>query len=147
MGLRYFEDYEVGKPEIMGSYTADKQEFMELARKWDPQFFHVDEEAAKDSIYGGLIAPHLYTMAICNWIGNQAEPGMASLGMLGYERIQYPNPVRHGDCLTLTSQAIKKKESKTKPDRGVMSFRGVMTNQDGETVMAMDATVMVMRRA
>jgi len=142
----YFEDYEPGQTIDMGTYTADRDEFMEMARRWDPQVFHVDEEAARDSIYGGLIAPHIYTMAIANWLGNNAEPGMAAMAMLGYDHMRFPNPVRHGDRLTLTSELIGKRESRTRADRGIAVFRGVMTNQNGEPVLTMDATIMMMRR-
>jgi len=145
--FRYFEDYDIGQPELIGSYTTDKLEFMELAKRWDPQPFHIDEEAARASIYGGLTAPHLYTMAISGWLGNQIEPPMASMGLLGYNNVKFPNPVRHGDQLTLTSEVIEKKASKTKLDRGVAVFRGVMTNQNGDTVMTLDATVMLMKRS
>ncbi len=65
--------------------------------------------SAKASIYGGLIAPHLYTLAVCGWLGNQTEPSMASMGMLGYDNVRFPNPVRYGDYLTLVSEVIGKK--------------------------------------
>ena len=68
MELKHFEDYEPGQMEIAGSYTVDKEELIDYAAKWDPQPFHVDEEAAKTSIYGGITASSLYTMAIGSWL-------------------------------------------------------------------------------
>ncbi|NQT74604.1 MAG: MaoC family dehydratase N-terminal domain-containing protein [Chloroflexi bacterium] len=146
MKLKYFEDYEVGQTEIAQSYIADKEEMIACARKWDPQPFHVDEEAAKASIYGGITAPSIYTMAITDWLGHQFEYTMVSLGLLGYDHMEFPNPVRPGDTLIMSSTVIEKRESQTKPDRGVVRFNSVVSNQKDEPVLTFEAKVMMAKR-
>ncbi len=147
MKPKYFDDYEVGQTEIARSYIADREEMINCAKKWDPQPFHVDEEAAKASIYGGITAPSVYTMAISNWLGHQFEYAMVSLGLLGYDRMEFPNPVRPGDTLILSSTAINKRESQSKPDRGVIWFNVVVSNQKEEPVLIFEAKVMVAKRS
>ncbi len=146
MKLKYFDDYEVGKTEVARSYIANREEMINCAKKWDPQPFHVDEEAAKASIYGGITAPSIYTMAIADWLGHQFEYKMMSLGLLGYDRMEFPTPVRPGDKLILSSTAIEKRESQTKPDRGVIRFNAVVSNQKDEPVLKFEAKVMMAKR-
>ena len=147
MKLKYFEDYEIGQTETAGSYTADKKEMIACAKKWDPQPFHVDEEAAKASIYGGITAPSIYTMAIADWLGHQFEYTMMSLGLLGYDRMEFPAPVRPGDKLALSSTVIEKRESQSKPDRGIIRFNVVISNQKDEAVLKFEAKVMMAKRS
>ncbi len=146
MELNYFEDYDVGQRETSGSYTAVKEEFMELARKWDPQPFHVDEEAADKSIYGGVTAPSLYIIGVTTWLNHQFEPKMVSMGLIGYQNMRFPNPVRHGDKLSLVHEVIEKRQSQSKSDRGIIVFRGTLSNQHSESVLVFEAIVLMRRR-
>ncbi|MFO8011237.1 MAG: MaoC/PaaZ C-terminal domain-containing protein [Dehalococcoidia bacterium] len=146
MKLRYFEDYEVGQTEVATGYTADRQEMIDLARKWDPQPFHVDEEAAKATIYGGITAPSIYTMAVAGWLGHRFEPPMASMGLLGYDKMEFRHPVRPGDDLKLSSTVAEKRESATRPDRGLVRYNVTVSNQNDEPVLTFEAKVMVAKR-
>lgn len=146
MKLKYFDDYEVGQTETAGSYVADKDEMISCAKKWDPQPFHVDEKTAQESIYGGITAPSVYTMAIANWLGHQFGYTMMSMGLLSYEHMEFPNPVRPGDILTLSSTIIEKRESRTKPDRGVIRFNTVVSNQKDEPVLTFEVKVMMAKK-
>ena len=144
--MRYFEDIELHHKEIFGSYTVAKEEVIEFSKKWDPQPFHVDEEAAKASIYGGLTAPSVYIMAVASLLGNTIEPKMAALGALGMTDLEFPNPMRPGDTITLTSIVTHKRSSKTKPDRGIIHYSVRVTNQNDEPVATYRIKTMVAKR-
>lgn len=147
MKLKYFEDYEIGQTEVAGRYTANKEEMIACAKKWDPQPFHIDQNAAQASIYGGITAPSIYTLAIADWLGHKFEYKMVSLGLLGYDRMEFPTPVRPGDKLILSSTTIEKRESQTKPDRGIIRFDTVVSNQNDEPVLKFEAKVMMAKRS
>lgn len=146
MKLKYFDDHEVGSVETVGSYTAEKKEMMACAQKWDPQPFHVDEKVAESSIYGGITAPSIYTLAISNWLSHQFDSTMADLGLLGYDRMEFPNHVRPGDTLVMTSTITDKRASRTKSDRGIVRFRVIVSNQKDEPVLKYDVKTMLARR-
>lgn len=146
MKLKYFDDYEVGQNETSQSFIADNEDMIACAKKWDPRPFHVDEEAAKASPYGGIIAPSIYTMAIASWLGHQFEYSTVSLGLIGYDKMEFLNPVRPNDVLTKSSTVIEKRESQTKPDRGIVHFNIVMSNQKNEPVLIYEMKVMVAKR-
>lgn len=143
MELMYYKDYEIGQMETAASYRVDKEEPMEFAEKWDPQPFHVDEKAAKLSIFGGIIAPSIYTMAIGSWLINQITPKGASMGLLGFHNLQFPHPVRPGDELSLTRQLLK---SQTRSDRGIIRFQGKVSKQNGVPVFTFENIVTMKRR-
>ncbi len=146
MQLRYYEDYQVGENIGADTYLVDKDEMVEFARKWDPQPFHVDEEAAKASIYGGLTAPSVYTMAIASYLGSHIDPPTAALGALGFTDLEFPNPVRPGDRITLKSTVTQKRSSETKPDRGIIHYSVALTNQDNEPVYTYKIKILVAKK-
>lgn len=147
MGLLYFEDYQVGQIiTSTHSYLVEKEELVEFAKKWDPQPFHVDEEAASKSIYGGLTAPAIYTTAVSGWLGNTIEPKGAFMAGLGWYAIDFPNPVRPGDRLSLSSTVIEVRESETRNDRGIVQFANQVMNQNKETVLRAEIATLVARR-
>ncbi|MBT4512493.1 MAG: acyl dehydratase [Chloroflexi bacterium] len=146
MQLRYYEDYEVGEKAISDTYSVDKTELVEYSKKWDPQPFHVDEEAAKASIYGGLTAPSAYIVAVASLLGNTIEPKIAALGALGMTDMEFPNPMRPGDRITLMSMVTQKRSSKTKPDRGIIHYVVRVTNQNDELVSTYRIKIMVAKR-
>jgi len=146
MQLRYYEEYEVGEKAVSDTYIVDKTELVEYSKKWDPQPFHVDEEAARASIYGGLTAPSVYIMAVASLLGNTIEPRIAALGALGLTDMEFPNPARPGDRLTCLNQTIERRESKTKPDRGILRNRIELKNQNNEIVLSYVVTTMIAKR-
>ena len=146
MQLRYYEDYQVGENIAADTYSVDKAELVEFARKWDPQPFHVDEKAAKASIYGGLTAPSVYIMAVASYLGSRIEPKIAALGALGMTDLEFPNPMRPGDHITLISTVTQKRSSKTKPDRGIIHYSVQLTNQNDEPVFTYRIKILVAKR-
>ncbi len=147
MELRYYEDYQVGEDIVEDKpYLVDEAELVEFALKWDPQPFHIDEAAAKASIYGGLTAPSVYIMAVASYLGSHIEPKIAALGALGLTDLEFPNPMRPGDRITLTSTVTQKRSSKTKPDRGIIHYAVKLTNQSNEPVYTYRIKILVAKR-
>lgn len=143
----YFEDLPAGTVFDLGTYGVTKEEILEFARKYDPQPFHTDEEAAKDSIYGGLIASGWHTCSmmmrlLCDGLLSRA----ASLGSPGMDQIRWLKPVRPGDTLHGVMKIVDSRASRSKPDRGVIRSRWEVHNQDGEMVMTMEGIGMYRRR-
>lgn len=148
MELVFFEDIEIGEKKVLGEHYVDKDEIVEFAKKWDPQPFHVDEEIAKTHPFGGLTASSNYTLCIITLLAQMQEtPDVANLGLLEYERVKILNPVRPGDRLTVLAEHIEKRESQTKPDRGILRTLVEVRNQNGELNLSYIATVMIARRS
>lgn len=147
MHIKYFEDFVVGEEEVIpAEYLVTRDEIIEIASRWDPQPFHLDEEAARDSMFGGLIAASSHVFGICSWMGNHMDHKSAALAALGFDELRLPNPVRAGDRLTATATCLEKRESRSKPDRGIVTSEMVLRNQRGEIVVTLKSTAMIAKR-
>ncbi len=142
--MLHFEDLGIGEIGTSTAFELVETETIAFAKLWDPQPFHVDKVAAKDSIYGGLTASGCHLVCISNILYKQFGR-WAILGLLG-QTFQYPNPARPGDQLTLTAEIADKRVSKSKPDRGLVSLKATLTNQQGSVVLLEESTVMVQKR-
>lgn len=147
MSRIYWEDFHPGKEIDLGEYEVTRDEILEFARRYDPQPFHTDEDAARDSIYGGLIASGWHTCAmmmrlLCDAVLSNA----ASLGSPGVESVRWLKPVRPGDTLRARMRILETRASRSKPDRGIIKSHWEVENQDGETVMTMEGIGMYRRR-
>lgn len=145
--MRFFEDIAVGETETIGSHTLTKQEIVEFAEKYDPQPFHLDEEAAAESIYGGLIASGWQTIAICmRMLVDELVNDQASMGARGADDLRWIRPVRPGDTLSLTTEVLAKRPSDRNPDVGEIDTEIVGFNQDDDPVVRWVALGLVARR-
>jgi acyl dehydratase len=142
----YFEDIAVGERFEAGEYLMTRDEIVEFATRFDPRPFHLEEAAAEQSIFGGLVASGIHTFAAWNNLRLRSERGLHMLAGLGFDKLRYAAPVRPGDRLSLVGECFEKTPSATKPDRGVMRFRHELVNQHGETVMTVEVTLLVARR-
>ncbi|MSQ18125.1 MAG: MaoC family dehydratase [Betaproteobacteria bacterium] len=143
----YFEDFPVGMTREMQGPALTETEIMEFAGKYDPQYFHVDPERAKESIYGGLIASGWQTVGICMRLVCDAYLlKAASLGSPGVKDVNWRRPVRAGDRLRLKMTVIESKPSQSKPDRGLVLHRWEVFNQRDEQVLDMNGYGMYSRR-
>jgi len=134
----YFEDLEPGRVHELGSVVVTRDAILDFGRRWDPQSFHVDPEAAKDSVFGGLIASGWHTCAM--WMRLYVDSlldGAASMGSPGIEELRWLAPVRPGDTLHGRLTVLEATPSERRPDRGTARIRGEMVNQDGVTVLSM----------
>jgi acyl dehydratase len=133
----YWEDFEPGQTIDLGTRTVSESEIVEFARRWDPQPFHVDPEAAKESVFGGLIASGWQTGAMWMRMYVDTVLGSAARGSPGIEELRWLAPVRPGDTLTGTLTVLETTPSERDPTRGTIRIRGEMTNGDGVVVMRM----------
>jgi acyl dehydratase len=148
MSERFFEDFAVGqvfKPS--GRVRVEKDEIMAFARKYDPQPFHLDEEAGRNSIFGRLVASGWHTAALTMSLLARSEfrPVGGTIG-LGFEGMRWPIPVLPGDELRIETEVLEMRPSKSRPDRGLMKMQTRTFNQNGEVVQELIANAMVPRR-
>lgn len=143
----YLEDAAVGDILELGSRTVSEAEILAFARDFDPQPFHIDPEAAAQSIFGGIIASGWHTCALTmRLMVDNFLSRAASLGSPGVEQIRWLRPVRPGDTLTARIVVLDVRPSQSKPDRGSVRMRTEVTNQTGELVMTMESTGLIGRR-
>jgi acyl dehydratase len=147
MTTHYWEDLPVGMKFRSPSYTVEAKEIVEFASHYDPQPFHLDAEAAKSTIFGGLVASGWMTTAVTMrlLVGSGIDVAGGLIG-LGVDELRWPKAVRPGDELHLESEVIEAAPSRSRPDRGTIRIRTLTINQAGETVQSMVATLLVPRR-
>lgn len=135
--IGYFEDYEVGESFEFGSYTVTKEEIVEFAERYDPQPFHVNENAALESRFGGLIASGWHTAAICQrLLVDGLIDDMASAGGRGVDELRWRRPVRPGDVLSLRVEIIEKHASEDAQGPGEIHAKVTGINQNDEPVIS-----------
>jgi acyl dehydratase len=143
----YWEDFAVGTVREFGNMKLEKADIVRFAKDWDPQPFHVDEDAAKQSPYGGLIASGWQTCAAAMRMCCDAYLlDAASLGSPGVESVRWVKPVRPGDTLKVRLEVLEARELKSKPGVGLVKNRWQLFNQNGEEVMQMEGYGMFLQR-
>ncbi len=144
----YFEDMELGVSDTFGAYEVTKEEIIDFASKYDPQPFHLDEEVAKQSVFGALCASgwHTCAMSMRMLVDNMMERGFAGMGSPGVDNIKWKQPVFPGDILSVTGAVTEKRDSKSRPNLGLAKSQYEVFNQKGELVMQMQTNVMVLKR-
>jgi acyl dehydratase len=147
MAVIHLDDLAPGQIHHLGRRRLERDEIVAFARSWDPQPFHLDEQAAAASIYGGLIASGWHTVCVfmrlfADGLLNRA----AALGSPGVDELRWLRPVRPGDTLEARLEILEVRPSRSKPDRGIARARSVVVNQAGEEVLTFVATLMFRRR-
>jgi acyl dehydratase len=147
MSERFLEDIRVGDHFRSAGYTFTEGEILDYARRYDPQPFHTDPVAARESIFGGLVASGWHTAAITMRLIAQSEVRIAggSIG-LGLEELHWLRPVRPGDTLHVEVEVLEVRPSRSHPDRGIVRFRNTARNQADEIVLTMVSVLYVPRR-
>jgi len=135
MKILYFEDVKIGAKLTYGEYEIIKAEVVSFAGQWDPQPYHINEEAARFSIYGGLTASGIHIMAIRTWLLHRIQPKPAILASIGWDELRFPNPARVGDRLRLEVEFIYKRNWPRKPDCGIVKSLIKVVNQEGAPVL------------
>jgi acyl dehydratase len=147
LSTRYWEDFKVGEVEDIGGKRVDRDEIIAFATQFDPQPFHVDEAAAKRSMYGGLIASGWHTCAmVMRMMCDTYMLHSASVGSPGIDNLKWLKPVRPGDTITARRTTLDTRASKSRPDIGIVNNLWEVFNQDGEMVMSMQGYGMFRRR-
>lgn len=147
MTERYLEDLHVGDRFGSATFEVTESGIVDFAEQFDPQSFHLDLDAAKRSVFHGLVASGWYTAAISMklFVTGDLRLVGGSIGLC-VDELQWPRPVRPGDILQLTTEIIESRPSRSKPDRGIVRIRNVTTNQDGDVVQSFVASVLARRR-
>ena len=145
--MRYWEDFAVGETATLGQCTVTEAEILAFGRRYDPQPFHTDPEAAKDSLFGGLIASGWHTCALMMRLSVEAmrREEAAGAGSPGVDSCRWRRPVRPGDLLTGRTEVLESWPSRTRPI-GFVRRRTEMTNQHGEVVLSVVGISMYERR-
>ena len=145
--MRYFEDLNAGETFDLGELSLSEDEIIEFARQFDPQPFHIDREAAKTSIFKGLVASGWHTgAAFMGLLVRGLLHDVASLGASGLDELRWLKPVRPGDVLRGRFTVLSKKDSEKYPNRGTTMNLGELFNQQGERVFFIRWPALVGRR-
>jgi acyl dehydratase len=142
----YFDDLKVGDNWITGTYELSAAAITRFAAEFDPQPFHLDDKAARNSIFGGLAASGWHTAAITMRLLVSEGPKLAN-GVLGAGcEIEWKTPTRPGDMLRVESEVVELIPSRSRTDRGTVVLRSKTINQHGQIVQDMTAKLIVARR-
>ena len=144
----YFEDLEIGKPAVFGTYDVTREEVLEFARKYDPQPFHLSDEAAAKTHFGRIAASGWHTAAMVMAViaRRVVQEAQAGLGSPGIDELRWKKPVYPGDTLTVSGEILDKTPSRSRPDMGSFRTQTTVTNQNGEVVMTFISIVLIRRR-
>ena len=144
---RYFEDFSAGQVYQVGSIAVSTDDILAFARQFDPQPFHLDPVAARDTIYGGLIASGLHTLSLfAKLFVEGLLNSTPSLGSPGFDQLRWPAPVRPDDLLRARWTVLECRVSRSKPDRGIVRGLGEILNQRDEVVLSIETTNFIGRR-
>jgi acyl dehydratase len=148
MNALFFEDYVTGHVHEFGSIAVTEQEIVEFGRRYDPQPFHTDPVAARQTQFGGVIASGWQTAGLMmRMVVDHYLSHVASLASPGVDELRWPMPVRPGDTLSVRATVLETRASTSKPDRGLVRTLFEVLNQRGEVVMSLKAMNMLKRRA
>ncbi len=147
MTERYLEDFGVGQTYGSGRQRVDEERIKAFAREFDPQLFHLDDEAARRSVFRGLAASGWHTAAITMrlLVESELKPAGGIIG-IGFDEFRWPRPVRPGDDLWVESEVLEVRPSASRPDKGLIKVRTTTLNQQGEAVQVMIGNLLVARR-
>jgi len=146
--MRYFEDLEVGEVTDFGTYEVTREEVLEFARKYDPQPFHLSDEAAAKTHFGRLSASGWHTCAmtmsvIARYVVDDEQAG---LGSPGIDELRWRKPVYPGDTLHVRGRILDKMPSRSRPEMGSFRTETTVTNQDDQPVLTFISIVLIRRR-
>jgi acyl dehydratase len=144
--IRWVEDFVPGEAFEYGAYPMEEDDIIAFAKRYDPQAFHTDPEAAKATPYGGLIASGLQTSSVFMRMLIDAFPDVASLGSPGWDELRWLAPVRPGHVLSARTEIIERRYSESRPDRGIVTGRHEMRVEDGTRVFSVQNYWFVLRR-
>ena len=147
MSRRYLEDFAVGQTFGSGRLRVDKEQIKAFAAEFDPQPFHLDEDAARDTIFRGLAASGWHTAALTMrlLVESEIEPAGGVVGA-GFDEFRWPRPVRPGDELHIESEVLEVRPSRSRSNQGLIKVRTTTLNQNDEAVQVQIANLIVPRR-
>lgn len=146
--MRYFEDVAVGDVARFGDYAVTRDEVIDFARKYDPQPFHLSDEAAAQTHFGRLAASgwHTCAMTMAMLVAHMHDEGHASLGSPGIDELRWLRPVYPGDRLRCETEVLDTRRSASRPEMGIVRSRMRVLNQDDVVVMTFESNGMMRTR-
>jgi acyl dehydratase len=146
--MQYLEDLEIGVTQRFGRYEVTRDEVIEFARKFDPQPFHLSDDAAAKTHFGRISASgwHSCAMAMSMIVENMKAQGHAGLGAPGVDELRWLKPVYPGDTLHMESEVIEVTPSRSRPEMGSFRSRNTVFNQHDEPVVRFTSIALVARR-
>jgi acyl dehydratase len=146
-GMLYLEDFAVGQKFASGRLKVDEQRIKSFAAEFDPQPFHLDEAAARSTMFRGLAASgwHTAAMTMRLLVESELKPAGGIVGA-GFDEFRWPRPVRPGDELRLEIEVLEVRPSKSRPDQGLIKVKTTTVNQNGEPVQVSVGNLVVPRR-
>ncbi len=146
--MLYYEDIQINVVQKYGSYEVTRDEVIDFASKYDPQAFHLDEEAAAKTHFGRLSASgwHSAAMMMRMMVDHMNANKQAGLGSPGVENLRWLKPVYPGDTLRCEHVTLEKRRSESRPEMGIMKGKITVFNQNDEQVMTMESTGLIQVR-
>lgn len=146
--MLYFEDIEPGAKSSFGRYDVTRGEVIEFATKYDPQAFHLSDEAAAETYFGRLSASgwHTAAMMMRMLVDNMSDIQQAGLGSPGLDELRWLKPVYPGDVLRVETEVLDKRPSRSRADMGSFRSKAVVFNQDDVPVMTATSIGLIRRR-
>ncbi|PWL26940.1 MAG: acyl dehydratase [Altererythrobacter sp. XM-24bin4] len=141
----YYEDLEIGAKQNFGRYEVTREEVIEFAKQYDPQAFHLDDDAAARTHFGRLSASgwHTCAMTMAMMVENMKNVKQAGLGSPGLDNLQWKKPVYPGDTLRVESEVISKRRSQSRREMGLFKSRAQIFNQNDEIVLEMTSNGLI----
>jgi acyl dehydratase len=143
--MLYFEDLVVGTKSAFGRYEVTREEVLEFASRYDPQAFHLNDEAAAATHFGRLSASgwHTCAMTMAMIVGNLKATKQAGLGSPGHDELRWLRPVYPGDVLRCETELLEKRQSVTRPEMGIFRSKMEVFNQDDVVVLSFISIAMI----
>ena len=147
-GMLYYEDIAIGTRSSFGHYEVTMEEVTEFAGKYDPQPFHLDQEAAAQTHFGRISASgwHTCAMTMAMMVENMKTNAQAGLGSPGVDKLRWIKPVYPGDTLRVETEVLEKRRSRSRPEMGIFKSRGTTFNQHDEPVLTMVSNGLIRTR-
>ncbi|MEP6883108.1 MAG: MaoC family dehydratase [Gammaproteobacteria bacterium] len=130
---RYYDDLVIGEVRESSARSVSLEELLEFATRYDPQYFHTDPVAARQSIFGGVIASGIHSAALWRVLDHEISGDIHWICGVAWEDVRWPHPVRAGDTLRARAEALSKRLSAKVPTRGIVEYRYTLLNQRDET--------------
>jgi acyl dehydratase len=146
MSNQFFDDIVIDSVTEYEPFYVDHAEMLNFNKKWDKLPIHIDDLAAKSQGHKGIIASGQYTLCIKQFCINQSLWREAVIGAAGWNEVRFSKPVYAGDKISGTIRCIDKIESRGKPDRGIVKFEIILTNQDSDIVLSLLDSVMISKK-
>ena len=143
MGVQRFNEIEIDQPILSRGYLLEEEEIIAFATQWNPEPFHIDREAVRDTPMGKLFASGVHLLSISIKLGNEVQPRPEMVAGLRWDEVIFSKPVFAGDTLRLELRCVEKRRSQSRPENAIVRFRMRLLNQRNEETVSYFVTAMM----